>query len=174
MHYVQELHLDVVCLQSCCARITLVLKPLMAVRSSPSLGMGSPFEDTLPYRAMRSAVWMRSDILFAFGVQSVAALNQPLRLCHSSFVGSSAARCPSIFSAAAAVCFAQSPLSPAAICLLMRRVVCCNSFPCCRSTTHFLMSAHVGAEICWLRGWACVGGATTSRQSSSKRVGSSS
>ncbi len=137
------------------------------------MGMGSPFEATLPYRATRSAVWVASDILLAFSVRLVAALYQPFRLRYASF-GSPAAKCPSIFSAAAAARCARSPLSPAAICLPMKWAACCDSFPCCRSAALLSMNAHVGAEIHWLRGWARVSGATTSRRSSLKRVASSS
>ncbi len=133
------------------------------------MGMGSPFEATLPYRATRLAVWAASDILLTFGAQSGTAWYQPLRLCHASF-GYTHTRCPSIFSAAAAACFAQPPLSLAAICLPMRWVACCDSFPCCHSAALLLMSAHVGVEIHWLHGWAHVGGAITSRRSSLKRV----
>ncbi len=131
--------------------------------------MGSPFEATLPYRVMHLTVWAADDILLALGAQSVAALYQPLRLCHAS-LGSLAIRCLSIFSAATAACFAQSPLSPAVICLPVRWAAYCDSFPCCHSAALLSISTHVGVEIHWLCGWARVGGATTSRWSSLRQV----
>jgi hypothetical protein len=131
--------------------------------------MGSPFEATLSYRAMHSAVWVASDILLALGAQSAAALYQPLRLPHASF-DSLAVICPLIIYVATAAHFGWSPLSLVVIFLLMRRAACCNSFPCCCSAALLSMSAQVRTEINWLHGWACVGGATTLRWSSSKRV----
>jgi hypothetical protein len=101
----------------------------------------------------------------------VAALYLPLRLRHASF-GFPAAMCPSIFSAATAMCFAWSPLSPTVIFLLIRWLACYNSFCCCCSAALLLLSTHVGAEIHWLHGWDRVGGITTPRQSLSMRVSS--
>ena len=103
----------------------------------------------------------------------MAALYHPLRVHHASF-GSPAARRPLLFSAANNTRFAWSPLSLAAICLPMRQASSWDSFPCCRNPAFLSMSAHLGAEIHWLRGCSYKCGASMLRQSSSKRVGSSS
>jgi hypothetical protein len=65
------------------------------------MGRGSPGEGTLPYNAMRLAVWAASDIGLAAGADSDAVLYHPFRHCHASFV-SPPARCLSIASTTSA------------------------------------------------------------------------
>ena len=185
--YILDPHIDVLHLQSIAPALRTFLSPCTTACSSPLLGMLTRMltlsmwtgiealdGETLPYNAMRLAVWAASNMGLAVGAHSDVALYHPFKQCHASF-NSLPTRCPLIFSAAVAARCLQLPLSPAAIYLPVRQDACCNSFPCyCRSIALLSMSAQVGAKTQELCGCVCLGGATTSSRSSSKIALSSS
>ena len=137
------------------------------------IGRGSPGGRTFRYRSRRLAVWAVSDSWLAAGAVSVVALYHPFRHRHASLV-SPLAESPSIFPSTLAARCCLSPLRPDAICRLRRRDIRFDSVPCRQKIALLLMSPHVGEEIQELCGCALLGGAMTSRCSSSCRVQSSS